>query len=391
MHGRPILSLKAPGNTQNQRGKEEEEMDGQRPGILSPCSSGRRSGDATSPEFEFWMLRNPSFPQPNLLSADELFSDGVLLPLDLLPQEGNACSDESPGEIFGSCDTDPPETSGSTRPGVSAAAAVDGSSGGGGAMVGGSKRWKDIFKKGEKKEKKGAVEENVKEKEKKEKKGGVIGHNGASAAELNINIWPFSRSRSAGNSGSRPRLGAAGSGLTHRKVSSAPCSRSNSAGESKSRKWPTSPTRAGVHLGRSSPVWQVRRSGGATTRTTENLSKAAEKALKKEPNADKPVKKDSNVSKSIKKEGNDCRRKNPSAVHGGAPKARVLNLNVPMCIGYRHHLSCRSDENSTIAVAAAAAAAAASEGGQNGGGVPGEAVRGSNLFNLRNLFTKKVY
>ena len=30
------------------------------------------------------MVRNPSFPQPDLLSADELFSDGVLLPLRLL-------------------------------------------------------------------------------------------------------------------------------------------------------------------------------------------------------------------------------------------------------------------------------------------------------------------
>nr|GLL28745.1 uncharacterized protein LOC109164828 [Ipomoea trifida] len=375
-------------HTEPEREEEEmEEVEAQRPEILSPCSSGRRSGDSTSPEFEFWMVRNPSFPQPNLLSADELFSDGVLLPLDLLPQEGNACSDESPGENLGLGGEEPPETSGSTRPGIEVSAAAVG----GAAAVSGSKRWKDIFKKGEKKEKKGGSDENVKEKEKKEKKGGVMG---PSAAELNINIWPFSRSRSAGNGGARPRLGAAGSGLTHRKVSSAPCSRSNSAGESKSRKWPTSPTRAGVHLGRSSPVWQVRRtSAAAATRTTENLSKAAEKALKKETNADKPAKKDGNFSKSLKKEGNDTRRKNSSAaVHGAAaPKARVLNLNVPMCIGYRHHLSCRSDENSTIAVAAAAAAAAASDGGQNGGGVPGEAVRGSNLFNLRNLFTKKVY
>ncbi|KAF2309075.1 hypothetical protein GH714_000338 [Hevea brasiliensis] len=64
--------------------------------------------------------------------------------------------------------------------------------------------------------------------------------------------------------------GAAGS----RKVSSAPCSRSNSGGESKSRKWPSSPGRGGVHVGRSSPVWQVRRGGGfseAVKRSSEKM------------------------------------------------------------------------------------------------------------------------
>nr|GMD11362.1 probable transcription repressor OFP9 [Ipomoea batatas] len=123
-------------HTEPEREEEEmEEVEAQRPEILSPCSSGRRSGDSTSPEFEFWMVRNPSFPQPNLLSADELFSDGVLLPLDLLPQEGNACSDESPGEILGLGGENQPETSGSARPGPGSAVVV-----GGAAVIGGERR-----------------------------------------------------------------------------------------------------------------------------------------------------------------------------------------------------------------------------------------------------------
>ncbi|KAK7262124.1 hypothetical protein RJT34_29684 [Clitoria ternatea] len=178
-----------------------------------------------SPEFEFWMLRNPSFPQPNILSADELFHDGVLLPLHLLNKP-------HPTQIPNP-EPSPPIT---------------------------SKRWKDIFRKSEKEKGK-----------KKERKTG----NGASA-ELNINIWPFSRSRSAGNT----------------------------AGDSKSRKWPNSPGRGGVHLGRSSPVWQIRRSKGA--------------------------------------------------------KTKVLNLNVPKCIGYT--------ENSANANANVA----------------------GKLFTLRTLFAKKT-
>ncbi|KAJ6885480.1 hypothetical protein NC651_026188 [Populus alba x Populus x berolinensis] len=54
--------------------------------ILSPCSSRSRrpSSDSNSPEFEFW-IQNLSFPQPNLVSADELLLvDGALLRLHLL-------------------------------------------------------------------------------------------------------------------------------------------------------------------------------------------------------------------------------------------------------------------------------------------------------------------
>ncbi|KAL6333863.1 hypothetical protein AAG906_031162 [Vitis piasezkii] len=231
-----------------------------------------------------------------------------------------------------------------------------------------SKRWKDIFKKGEKKSEKNGEDKEKEKEKKKERKSG----SGASSAELNINIWPFSRSRSAGNNAVRPRMAAGGAGT--RKVSSAPCSRSNSAGESKSRKWPSSPGRPGVHLGRSSPVWQVRR-GGSASRSLEPLVRNAEKGSKKE--------------------GSENRRnRTPAAAPpAGIPKARVLNLNVPMCIGYRHHLSCRSDENSTIGtshtIGSRGGGAGASLG--NGGGGSGNVGSASNLFNLRSLFTKKVY
>ncbi|KAJ8549780.1 hypothetical protein K7X08_033487 [Anisodus acutangulus] len=288
------------------------------PERLTPCNSGkRRSSDSThSPEFEFWMVRNPSFPQPNQLSADQLFSHGVLLPLDLLQCPSSKRD---------------PEPSGSGRPETDPSAAIVNSSGERGSLTS-SKRWKDIFKKTEKKDSK----EKEKRKEKKVVGGGA---NGVSGAELNINIWPFSRSRSAGNGASRPRV-MTGSGLATRKVSSAPCSRSNSAGESKSRKWPSSPNRGGVHLGRSSPVWQIRRNVG-------------------------PIKKEKVV---------ESRRKVTSASAGGGAKARVLNLNVPMCIGYRNQLGCRSDENSAINIAGV--------GGGDGGDQSGSTVAGEGFAQL---------
>ncbi|KAL7142826.1 hypothetical protein ABFS83_08G150600 [Erythranthe nasuta] len=320
------------------------------PRILSPCTSGRRvSVDANSPEFEFWMVGNPSFPQPNLLSADVLFSGGFLLPLHLLQVQPSSIHDPPPPT--------PPQDRETTAPEMGPSA-VD-------CTLTPSKRWRYIFKKGDKLKGLEYSDDHPITKEKKrdhqKKNGGGGGGGGglggtsnlvSAAAELNINIWPFSRSRSAGNGGTRPRPAAAVAAA--RKVSSAPCSRSNSTGESKFRKWPpNSPSRAGVHLGRSSPVWKVRRgSGGAAGG------------------------------------GNEGRRKPP------APKARVLSLNVPMCIGYRHHLSCTSDENSAVSVAAAAAAAAAAGGGESEIGgmvVSGEGGRRSNLFNIKSLFTKKVY
>ncbi|CAB4306105.1 unnamed protein product [Prunus armeniaca] len=337
-----------------------------KPQTLSQSSSRRRrtSTDSNSPEFEFWMVRNPSCPQPNLLSADELFVDGVLLPLHLLPNQPDP-PDPNPqpiseqpvpdSETVSEPAVPDPEQEPSPGPELSTA-----------PVLTASKRWRDIFKKGEKKTVKG--DENDKEKDKKkERKGGT----GASSAELNINIWPFSRSRSAGNAYTRPKP-PFGSPAT-RKVNSAPCSRSNSTGESKSRKWPpASPGRPGVHLGRSSPVWQVRR--GSSVAVKSSL----------EPHV-------RNAEKATKKEVPESRRsKNTTVVAGaGGAKGRVLNLNVPMCIGYRSHLSCRSDENSAVGVAGGGGSGSRNRGG--GGGHGGDSGVGGNLFNLRSLFTKKVY
>ncbi|KAL1567781.1 hypothetical protein AAHA92_03223 [Salvia divinorum] len=273
------------------------------PQALSPYSSGT-SCDTNSPEFEFWMLRNPSLPQPNLLSADELFSGGFLLPLHLLHLSG---------------EPSPPPLPQHTEPALKS-----------------SKRWRHLFKKNANKEK-----DFSHVREKRDKKSGGEVNNVVSAAELNIYIWPFMRSRSAGNGGSRPRP-------VTRKASSAPCSRSNSAGESKSRRWANSPNRAGVHLGRSSPVWQLR----SGRRSAEALAK---------------------------RDGNN------GLIKVGGSKARVLSLNVPTCIGYRNHLSCGYDESR---------AAAGSNGGGGSrivGSISAEVIRRSPFFNIRRLFTKKVH
>ncbi|PIN22977.1 hypothetical protein CDL12_04287 [Handroanthus impetiginosus] len=244
-----------------------------------------------------------------------------------------------------------------------------------------SKRWRYIFKKNGKKTSDSASDDHictkkkdtsVKEKVKRDKKnggavGGAASSNVVSAAELNINIWPFSRSRSAGTGGTRPR-----STSSTRKVSSAPCSRSNSTGESKYKKWPNSPSRAGVHLGRSSPVWQVRRGGGGGGRSLEAFVKNAERGAKKDEN--------------------EGRRKIPAAASGGGgTKGRALSLNVPMCIGYRHNLSCKSEESTPLTVADSTSAGGGGGEGEIVGCISGEGVRRSNLFNIKSLFTKKVH
>ncbi|GAU25762.1 hypothetical protein TSUD_222190 [Trifolium subterraneum] len=337
----------------------------QKPQTLSSSSSPTRTTNCNSPEFEFWVLRNnPSFPQLNLHTADELFVDGVLKPLHPLHTTKNKPDPlnqtQNPCPLSNNPDPEP-----DSQP-ESSSAITESSSLSSSSTFSASKRWTDIFRKSEKKNTENInTEEKEKEKEKKNKKKKEKekerknNGNGANSAELNINIWPFSRSRSAGNTGTRPKL-FPGAPIT-RKVNSAPCSRSNSAGESKSRKWPSSPGRAGVHVGRSSPVWQVRRGG---CKNSEQQASNTEK-----------------VSNS-KTETTASRRS--KAVSGGGGKSRVLNLNVPMCIGYRHHLSCRSDENSAVGVSGGAAV-----GGNDGGECHNDEGNVGNLFNLRNLFSKK--
>ncbi|KAG2244656.1 hypothetical protein Bca52824_093503 [Brassica carinata] len=215
-----------------------------------------------------------------------------------------------------------------------------------------SKRWRDIFKKTE--HKPAGKKEKVKDNKKKEKKSGSgPGSGSGSGAELNINIWPFSRSRSAGNNVTRPRMSFGAP--TTRKVSSAPCSRSNSTGESKSRKWPSSPGRNGVHLGRSSPVWQVRRGSGAPTGKTVTESVGRVVGKREVPEARRG------------KTGNDSN------------KAKVINLNVPMCIGYRSRLSCRNDQSGSSNIGSDDNISSVNNPNPNG------------LFGFRNLFIKKVH
>lgn len=315
------------------------------------------------------MVRNPSFPQPDLHTADQLFVNGVLLPLQNLPHQSEPKPDLDPHPEPDSKPKLEPELA----PAPSSTAPTS------------SKRWKDIFRKADKKsvlnassgndeynnssgekdkeihKEKEAKNDKKNERKKKDKKGVPTTMNGS---DLNINIWPFSRSRSAGNSG-----GGRTKAPIMRKVSSAPCSRSNSRGESsKPRKWPSSPGRAGLHLGRSSPVWQVRRSGSA------NTSSEQQAAVRSSDKGGAP------------KEGSGARR----GTTGNSGHARVLNLNVPLCIGYRQHLSCRSDDHNHHGAVAGRVHSSSNNSGSNNhhqndnnGNVA--------LFNLRTLFSKKVY
>uniref|UniRef100_A0A7N0VGS7 Uncharacterized protein n=1 Tax=Kalanchoe fedtschenkoi TaxID=63787 RepID=A0A7N0VGS7_KALFE len=285
----------------------------------------RRCSYPGSPEFEFWMVRNPSLPVHNMITADELFVDGVLLPLDLVPVSAPPCEVATP--VTSSSVSEPGCVSGEVPAGPELTAAVTAATGST------STRWKDIFRKSESKAGKETDQgaESTKAGTKREGKTRASGGGGwssSSTAELNINIWPFSRSRSDGTGGARPKVASSG-----RKVSSAPCSRSNSGGESKSRKWPASPGRAGVHVGRSSPVWHVRRGGSATVEGRK-----------------------SGISGSGKEMNSKCRKKmaaSSAPVNGGD-------------LGFR---GCSRK---------------GSGGSNSGTGVV-------NIFNFRSLFSKKVY
>ncbi|KAJ8494002.1 hypothetical protein OPV22_015723 [Ensete ventricosum] len=257
--------------------------------VESPRGGRRRRNSSASPapEFEFCIDANPSSHQPQLLTADELFSDGLLLPLGLLslPLPGHTRTAARQSEPARQPTPPPP-----AQKSIAASASCSSTSG--------SKRWKDMFKAAERK----GVEER---KRPNDRRSGV--------AEFNIGIWPFSRSRSAGNatsSGGRPQAAAYG-----RKASSAPCSRSSSRGESSKapspsasaaaggRKWAASPGLAGgVHVGRSSPVWPIRCG-----------SKVVEPVARRRPDHRR------NVSASNKG-------------HGGGVGAMVFNLSVNTCI-----------------------------------------------------------
>ncbi|KAK8936635.1 hypothetical protein KSP39_PZI012410 [Platanthera zijinensis] len=294
--------------------------------ISAADSPTRRSSASSSPEFEFWRLRNPPpFDQQlPLLSADELFAGGILLPLHILslnPSPNSSLPPPLPQPPV-PADTCPPPP---------------------------SKKWKDIFKPGEKKP----------AAEKKDKKTfAAAAASTIAATEINIHIWPFSRSRSAGNN--RPRFI---SSTSSRKTSSAPCSRCNSHGESSknaadgtaanaapaaaaaARKWAPNPSRAGgrIYLGRSNPVWQLRRRNTAS-----------------------------------EKQG----------IVPSAGKGRTIKLNVNTCIAHKMPASCRDCEKDGKPVLHDCSGGGVDSGGAAEGGAGGE-LNGS-LFNLRAMFTRKV-
>ncbi|KAL9236959.1 hypothetical protein vseg_011563 [Gypsophila vaccaria] len=291
--------------------------------ILSPLPPPPPPDLGTSPEFEFWnSTRNNTEP---IHSADELFSHGFLLPMYSLPN-----SRSEPG-----CDHEPGSDKleklepGSAEPGALITSVVSSS---GNSVLSASKRWREIFRRSEKKEAnddvRGLSNENKCEKIGKKTRRNQTG-SGSGSAELNINLWPFSRSRSAGNAAARSNKPEKSS--TSRKASSAPCSRSNSSGgesrlsaSSSRRSWPGSPARPGVHLGRASPVWQVKRAGSGTRATP-----------------------------------------------GGGGSSGVG-------VGYRQRARCGGDDNGAVV------------GGDSDGGAKLKSGGGSgNLFGFRGLFSKK--
>lgn len=282
--------------------------------VLEPASpppeSGRSSPSPTaSPEFEFWMVgKNPgSFPSPALLTADELFSDGIVLPLHTLQPPcltGDQDEEEEADEDADQAKEEPCEAEGEfpAQP-LAESCTVPAPD-----LPAVTFKWKDIFKAtGESKDRGGKKNER--------RVSSVSG----SSELININIWPFSRSRSAGHSGSNTGAGAiskakasvpsasnttcavaatasapaSSAAPAGRKVSSAPCSRSNSRGETSGpaaptvaiavaaekaaaqagavpatsmlRRWVpggqgrTGASASGIRLGRASPVWQLRR------------------------------------------------------------------------------------------------------------------------------------
>ncbi|VFQ96262.1 unnamed protein product [Cuscuta campestris] len=366
----------------------------------------RRSGGSSGGSFEFCVLR-----KPNLLSADQLFSDGVLLPIYRIPTSGETPEtnllgssgeeektrfapelnppDSSVEQLSGLVsepdrpdlsaaeqpelvpeserrdssaaeqvqlepETDCPDLSRAERPELEpksehpdsyGAEQPDLGSGSGpeisaaavSSSTTSSKRWRDIFKRAPK------GGEIPGEKTSKEKKGGIFA---AHAAELvlNINIWPFRRSNSAGNGSGMPPAGAA---LTPPRVISAPCS----PAEFNFKKLPT------PRKGRTYTAWPPRRSvSGTSSRSNGVLTKSADKDVGKDrSHGDKGY--------TTKEGGNKGRGKvSPAAGDGGDwYKARVLTMKASMCPD------------------------ASGSGGD--GGVSGVGRRS----NLRTLFANKIY
>ncbi|GKC89880.1 hypothetical protein Tco_1150529 [Tanacetum coccineum] len=311
------------------------------PIIINNSSSSRRNSPSNSPEFEFWTTQ----PHHHQSTADQLFSGGLLLPLhhqNHPPDHQdftNPLQKDHQDSTKNTLQTNPDKKDHkdiifepkNTQP-INPNDPDDNINGSDlkATPLTSSKRWKDIFKKNPDQKDKEKLENKKKTKEKFSGAGSGTGPGTSGTAELNINLWPFSRSRSAGTSGSRPRTVV---GAGNRKVSSAPCSRSNSTGD-KNRRWPSSPGRAGVHLGRSSPVWQAKRFGQSRSLHDNLLRNSAEKV----------------------------------------GPTRVGGVKVPK----GGSISCRSGVAGSVA-------AGVTPAGESGG-----ASSTTSLFNLRTFFTKKV-
>ncbi|KAL9274023.1 hypothetical protein AKJ16_DCAP27314 [Drosera capensis] len=387
------------------------------------------SNSSPSPEFEFSLLRNPSL---HLLSADQLFSGGFLLPLRLLDSNYNHNKDNNPvaeepvpqkdddaeqsPPRYPVTDTVPPDVDGGDKSEVTEnkttdAAATD-SVGTDTEVsvvptvaVAASKRWKDIIfnKKNQKKNQK--IKERVPSKRKETTRTNNSGSsNGGNSGELiNINLWPFSRSSSDGNNGAGRNTTT--KAAMNRKVSSAPCSRSNSAGESNSssKRWPRTPA-AGFHLGKN-PVWHVRKVGSSgrnheasqlpppttnviNSTTSDNNNNVVERVIEKDLEKVVDVKKDSGeesrrFGKAKSESNGGSGILSGGVLGGGGMKGLVMNLSVPMCMGYRSHSThCRNGDLSPVVAGndgdeapesgGAVAAAGGAEGGGGGGGGGGD-------------------
>jgi hypothetical protein len=311
---------------------------------------------AASPEFEFWMVgkNTSSFPSPALLTAAELFSGGVVLPLRHL----QASPADEEAAALAALPAEPPAESGiAPTPDLPAV----------------TFKWKDIFKPNN-----GGGGE-PRERKKAERR--VSGN----AELININIWPFARSRSAGHSAAvslskakpNPTNSAASNAAAPapRKVSSAPCSRSSSRGESGPTEPPALPAVAaaveaapapghasmlrrlvpgrgrnstggggagtGIRLGRPSPVWQLRRN----------------KLLQQQPATEQKQQ----AATEQKQQAGGAEKKAASTATDSDDKASVSTA--PAANG------CRND----------------AEGGEEGPDPP------QGRFGLRTLFSKKVY
>jgi hypothetical protein len=217
--------------------------------------------DNYSTEFEFCMVQNatnPTFLDQGMISADELFLDGKLLPLHIPPQTPlQEMDDATPEDLENTThavSAEPePEVKAETQSinvvqDVSLENVQSSADSGSNTIPVSPKspklshRWKEIFKLGKLQvvTSKDSECQEIKKGEKKES------HNHGFSLKQPLSprsIWPFTRSSSAGDakaastscSLASSRSNSAGDSNYKPKVSSAPCSRSNSGSDSKSK------------------------------------------------------------------------------------------------------------------------------------------------------------